>query len=457
MMLLSEAAKAIKGRLLGTDIAFEAVASDSRAIGQGDLFVALQGERFDGHDFVLPCFAAGANAAMVSRRVADAGPQLLVDDTRTGLRELAHYWRGKFDITVAAVTGSNGKTTVKEMLSSILAARAGSDDAVLATKGNLNNDIGVPLTLLRLRASHRYAVVEMGMNHAGEIALLTRIAEPTVALINNAHAAHLEGLGSVEAVANAKGEIFQGLASGGTAVINADDDFAPLWRELAAPHKVLTFGLKQAADVSADYLQRSDSTMMKLQAPQGTVLIMLPLVGLHNVHNALAAATVALAMQVPLADIAAGLQRFSGVKGRLQSKAGRKGATIIDDTYNANPASVTAAIYVLGNCPGKRILVLGDMGELGEQAAACHREVGGSAKKAGIDVLMALGELSAEAVQAFGAGAQHFTSVEALVAELEPLLGSGTTVMVKGSRFMRMERIVALLIADREKENNYAA
>ena len=457
MLLLSEAAKATSGQLLGEDVAFDAVTSDSRAIRAGDLFVALPGERFDGHDFVADCFKAGASAAMVAREVPGGGPQLLVEDTRAGLRALAGYWRRKFDLPVVAVTGSNGKTTVKEMLASILAAAAGSADAVLATRGNLNNDIGVPLTLLRMRADQRYAVVEMGMNHPGEIAVLTRIARPTVAIITNAQPAHLEGLGSVEEVANAKAEIFQGLAAYGTAVINADDVFAPMWLHAAAPRKVLTFGLNQSADVSAEYFQREDCILLRLQTPQGLAQIRLPVLGRHNVYNAMAAAAAALAMLVPLPQIIAGLESFSGVKGRQQRKAGKGGATIIDDTYNANPASVSAAINVLAAQRGKRILVLGDMGELGEQAERRHTDAGDNAMRAGIDRLMTLGELTARSAQAFGAGATHYASIEELVAALKPELGPDTTVLVKGSRFMRMERVVALLTEDQERSDEHAA
>jgi len=449
-MALSQAALAVQGRLIGADAMFHAVTTDSRKAAAGDLFVALRGERFDGHDFVAQCLAQGAVAAMVEREVSADAPQVVVADTRLGLGDLAAHWRGKFDIPLAAVTGSNGKTTVKEMLAAILRV-AGGADSVLATEGNLNNDIGLPLTLLKLREQHRYAVAEMGMNHVGEIAYLTHIAKPTVALINNAQPAHLAGLGSVEAVARAKGEIFAGLAADGTAVINADDAYAALWRQLAAPHRVLTFGLEQPADVSAEYQLQADGSVLQLKTPQGNAPVRLAVAGLHNVRNALAAAAAALAMGVPLPTIAAGLEHFSGVKGRLQRKEGLGGCVVIDDSYNANPASMRAAIDVLAAVPGNRILVLGDMGELGDEAGRLHLEIGARAKAAGIDALFTLGDLSRHMAEAFGAGAQHFdtrdsNALQALVAALQPCLRPQTSVLVKGSRFMRMERVVEAIM-----------
>jgi UDP-N-acetylmuramoyl-tripeptide--D-alanyl-D-alanine ligase len=444
MMPLSEAVRATKGSLIGGDATFHAVTTDSRKVATGDLFIALKGEHFDGHDFVAPCFERGAAAAMVSRPLAIDKPLLQVADTRLGLGDLAAYWRGKFGIPLAAVTGSNGKTTVKEMLASILRAASG-EEAVLATEGNLNNDIGLPLTLLKLRENHRYAVAEMGMNHPGEIAYLTRIAQPTVALINNAGAAHLEGLGSVEAVARAKGEIFLGLGADGVAVINADDAAAVLWKQLAGARRVLTFGLDRPADVSADYVLEPEGSWLQLKTADKEIEFSLAVPGLHNLRNAMAAAAAALAMSVPLNTIAVGLAAFGGVRGRLQIKPGCCGAVIVDDTYNANPASMRAAIGVLAHMPGRKIFVMGDMGELGKDAPSLHAEIGAAARDAGIDAMCALGELSLHAVAAFGSGARHFESAEALGAALRGELQSGTTVLVKGSRFMRMERVVNLL------------
>lgn len=454
MMTLAEAALATQGAVHGADVRFNSVTTDSRKVSAGDLFVALRGEHFDGHEFVMQCFDSGAVAAMVDGQSAistrrSPKPLLEVPDTRRGLGDLAAHWRNRFTIPLAAVTGSNGKTTVKEMLASIL--RAASDtESVLATEGNLNNDIGLPLTLLKLRAGHRYAVAEMGMNHPGEIAYLTRIAKPTVALVNNAGAAHLQGLGSVEAVARAKGEIFSGLNTDGVAVINADDAFAPLWRELAVPHKVLTFGLEQATDISADYVLNADGIEFALRTPEGGASVRLSVPGLHNLRNALAASAAALAMHVPLETIVAGLQAFGGVKGRLQRKAGCCGSVLIDDTYNANPASMRAAIGVLAAMSGKRIFIMGDMGELGGDAAALHRAIGVEAKAAGVDALYAIGSLSAGAVAGFGAGATQCESVEGLAEAVRKQLGVGVTALVKGSRFMRMERVVEALM---EKEN----
>ncbi len=451
MMTLSQAAIAVRGKVLGADVSFDAVSTDSRNIRAGDLFIALRGERFDGHEFVADCHQRGAVAAVVSVPVEGAGPQLLVEDTRIALGKLAADWRARFAIPLAAVTGSNGKTTVKEMLAAILRAAAGSESAVLATEGNLNNDIGLPMTLLKLREGHRYAVAEMGMNHAGEIAYLTRIGRPSVALINNALAAHLEGLGSVEGVARAKGEIFEGLADDGVAIINADDPHAPLWRSLAKGRRIQTFGLDQTADVSASYQLHADSSDIRITTPMGPVQVRLPAAGLHNVRNALAATAAALAMGVSLEAVATGLQGFGGAKGRLQRKPGLSGCTVIDDTYNANPASMRAAIDVLAACPGHRVLVIGDMGELGANAREMHEEIGRYAAEARLDGVMTLGEMSP------AYGGMHFDRPESLVAELKKQLDTNTTVLVKGSRFMRMERVVALITDNLPQEARHAA
>jgi UDP-N-acetylmuramoyl-tripeptide--D-alanyl-D-alanine ligase len=408
------------------------------------LFVALKGERFDGHDYVKQVMEQGAVAALVERRDPAWGdfPLLVVKDARLALGELAGHWRSRFTIPVVALTGSSGKTTVKEMIAAILRAQTGVADQVLATKGNLNNDIGMPLTLLGLRDTHRYAVIEMGMNHPGEIAYLSRIARPDVALIINAQAAHLAGLGTVEAVARAKGEIFQGLAAHGTAVINADDPHAALWQELAAGHPIIRFGLKQQAEVSASFKLQPFGSAIEMVTPAGKFAVALPVPGEHNVRNALAAAAVAQALGVDNATVAAGLAKVASVKGRLLKNPCLHGATMIDDTYNANPGSVRAAIAVLAGMPGKKVLVLGDMGELGENARALHAEIGAAAKAAGIDLLFTLGDLSAAAAQAFGEGGRHFEYIEDLLHDIENLLAPEVTVLVKGSRFMRMERVI---------------
>jgi len=458
MMRLSQAAQALEVPFAGRDVEFTAVSIDSRAIRHGDLFVALKGERFDGHAFVAQAAAAGASAAMVEKagsRIEDRGsggqiPLLVVDDTLQALGSLAWYWRRQFDIPLVALTGSNGKTTVKEMLASILreACKAfqspvlDPQSCVLATRGNLNNHIGVPLTLLELRREHRYAVIEMGMNHAGEISYITRLAEPDVALINNAGLAHIEFLGSTAAIARAKGEIFEGLKADGVAVINADERYASLWRELAAGRKQLEFGLEARAAVSESYRIHGLDSEIVLKTPLGGASAVVRAPGLHNVRNALAASAAATALRVPVATVAAGLARFPGVKSRLQRKSCLHGATLIDDSYNANPDSMRAAIAVLARMTGTKLLVLGDMGELGTQSAALHAEAGAFARESGIDRLFTLGELSAPASQAFGANARHFRRIEDLLAEIENMLAPGVTVLVKGSRFMRMERVV---------------
>ncbi|MEO8440998.1 MAG: UDP-N-acetylmuramoyl-tripeptide--D-alanyl-D-alanine ligase [Betaproteobacteria bacterium] len=449
MMRISQAARALGAQYSGDDAEFCAVCTDSRAVKPGDLFVALKGERYDAHAFLAKAGAAGAAGLLVEQPSDVDLPQIVVDDTTRALGRLGNYWRRQFDIPLIAVTGSNGKTTVKEMLASILrqvvnADTRGEDSAagVLATRGNLNNHIGVPLTLLELRREHRYAVIEMGMNHAGEISYITRMAEPSVAVINNAGVAHMENLGSAEAIARAKGEIFEGLKPGGTAVINADDPYAPLWRAAAAHARQLDFALEAQAAVTATYEIRELASEIVLKTPLGTAQAVVPAPGLHNVRNALAASAAATALEVPPAAVAAGLAHFGGSKRRLERKRGPHGATLIDDTYNANPDSMRAAITVLARAPGKKLLVIGDMGELGPDAVAMHAQVGEFARAAGIGTLFTLGEFSAHATRAFGAGARHFERIEDLLAEIKNLLAPDVTMLVKGSRFMQMERVI---------------
>jgi UDP-N-acetylmuramoyl-tripeptide--D-alanyl-D-alanine ligase len=358
---------------------------------------------------------------------------------------------------LVALTGSSGKTTVKEMLASILRVAAGgglADDVVLATRGNLNNDIGMPLMLLELADHHRYAVIEMGMNHAGEIRYLARLADPDVALVTNAGHAHIEFLGSQEAIARAKGEIFEGLGPAGTAVINADDQYASLWRELASGKPRVEFGLEKPAAVTGSYRLHEVESDIVLKTPAGEAATRLSAPGVHNVRNALAAAATAVALDIPVSVIAAGLERFSGIKGRLQIKPANKGAVLIDDTYNANPESVRAAIDVLARALGVRIFVFGDMGELGPDAAQLHAEVGAHARDAGIDRMMTLGQHSAQAARAFGAGAIHYNRIEVLLSDLANALASRVTVLVKGSRFMRMERVVEACVDSREERGD---
>jgi UDP-N-acetylmuramoyl-tripeptide--D-alanyl-D-alanine ligase len=438
MMSLAIAADALKGTLAGRDVTFTGVATDTRNLHPGDLFVALVGPRFDGHNFLADAIGAGAVGALVSQRVETTLPCVQVADTRLALGQLAGFWRGQFKVPVIAVTGSNGKTTVKQMIGAMLAATGPG----CVTRGNLNNDIGMPLTLLGLRATDRYAVLEMGMNHKGEIEYLSRIACPTIALINNAAEAHLEGLGSVSDVARAKGEIFTGLAADGVAVINADDAFAGLWRGLAQPRQVITFGMERPAAVSASCELDGRGSVINLKTPQGDIQMRLPMLGRHNVMNALAASAASLAAGASLAQIRAGLEKLEAVSGRLELKPGISGAHIIDDTYNANPGSLAAGMQVLKEFGGERTLVLGDMAELGEAAAGIHRRVGELARRIGINRLFAIGDQSRLAVESFGRGGRHFKNHDALVEALVDCLHGDMTVLVKGSRVMKMEKIV---------------
>jgi UDP-N-acetylmuramoyl-tripeptide--D-alanyl-D-alanine ligase len=415
------------------------VSTDSRSVGRGELFVALRGERFDGHEFLAAAAAQGAAAAMVDHdyRGPFPLPVVIVADTKRGLGELARQWRARFSPVLIAVTGSNGKTTVKEMLAAVLRQHAGT--AVLATTGNLNNDIGVPLTLLRLRAAHRYCAIELGMNHRGEIGYLAALAAPTIALVNNAQREHLEFMGSVEEVADENSSVYDALPEAGTAIVNADDPQAAYFRRRAGQRPVVDFGLELGA-VRGGYALKGLSSELRLRTPQGEASATLSIPGLHNVRNALAAAACAHAAQIPPATIAAGLTAFRPYTGRLQVKQGRGGITVIDDSYNANPDSVRAAIDVLATCAAPTALVLGDMGEVGPRGPEFHREIGAYARSRNITRLLALGEAAAHAVEAFGKGAEHFGDVAALAAAID-----ARTVLVKGSRFMRMERVVAAL------------
>jgi len=443
MMRLSEAAAMLGVPFNGPDAEVQRVSTDSRSIQPGDLFIALRGEKFDGGAFAAQALQQGAAGVVLNAGQAPGITDAIrVDDTRLALGRLGAAWRTRFRLPVVAITGSNGKTTVKEMLAAILRVEAGSDAAVLHTEGNLNNDIGLPLMLLRLRESHQFAVLEMGMNHVGEIDCLTRLARPDVAVVNNAMTAHIGFLGSVEAIARAKGEIFNGLSGAGIAVFNADDPHAGVWREMNVRRSVIDFGLKQPAAVRGRYESTGFGAALTLTLPNATLDIGLRVPGEHNVMNALAAAAAAFTLDVSYRSIVAGLSGFTGVKGRLQKKTALYGSTFIDDTYNANPDSVKAALAVLAQQPGKKILVLGDMGELGSDAAAMHAQIGKAARITGIDRLLALGELTKETVGAFGPGAMHFERIQELLAELENELTADTTVLVKGSRFMQMERVV---------------
>ena len=446
MMNLSEAARLLGGRMSGAEARFGGVSTDTRTLRPADLFVALRGERYDGHGFLKSAAEAKAAAAVVDRAYAGEFPLpvAIVEDTRLALGDLARHWRSRFSPALIAVTGSNGKTTVKEMLASILRTHAG-EAAVLATSGNLNNDIGLPLTLLRMRQAHRWCAIELGMNHKGEIAHLAAIAQPTVALVNNAQREHLEFMRSVEEVAAENASVYEALAADGVAVVNADDAHAAYFRARAGKRRVVDFGIQERASVSARCTLHPLTSEMLLETPVGEAQAALAIPGLHNVRNALAAAACAVAAGIGADAIGRGLTAFRPYTGRLQVKQARGGATLIDDTYNANPDSVRAAIDVLAACPGPTVLVLGDMGEVGEHGREFHREVGAYARSKGISSLLALGEATRHAVEAFGPGARHFGSVEELVPQI-----AAKTILVKGSRFMKMERVVAALTGTAE-------
>lgn len=441
MTTLRQVADWTGGRLVGDGtIAFARVHTDTRTLQAGDLFVALRGERFDANDFLADARAKGAVAALAHPGRLPAGAAgVEVDDTRIALGRLAQAWRRQFKLPLVAVTGSNGKTTVTQMVASIL--RAWQPDHHLATEGNLNNDIGLPLTLLRLRAAHRVAVIELGMNHPGEIAYLADIARPTVALVNNAQREHQEFMATVEAVARENGSVFGALDTNGTAVFPAGDEWSPIWTQLAGGRACLAFGdAGSGADLvlaGSEWLQ--GRWTVRAETPAGPLDFRLHIAGRHNVRNALAAAACALAAGAPLAAIAAGLEAFEPVKGRSRALAvgiGGRVLTVVDDTYNANPDSVRAAIDVLAELPAPRLLVLGDMGEVGDQGPQFHEEVGRYARERGIDRVFTLGELSRHA------GAEHFDAIEPLQAAVVAQLPKVESVLVKGSRFMRMERVV---------------
>lgn len=432
-------------------IAIGRVHSDTRSLQPGDLFVALRGDRFDGHDYLAQARAAGASAALAERGLADDGmPGLHVADSLIGLQQLASAWRRQFvALPLIAVTGSNGKTTVTQMTASILRAWLG--ESALATTGNLNNHIGVPLTLLRLRATHAAAVVELGMNHAGEIALLAHLAQPTVALVNNAQREHQEFMATVEAVARENGAVIDALPAGGTVVVPADDAYTPLWRQMAQARRVLSFSDAGDADLTATGTWQGAAWSLTLHTPAGDIATTLHQAGRHNLRNALAAAACALAAGAPATAIAQGLADFRPVSGRSQTKAltlAGRAVTLIDDSYNANPDSVLAAIAVLAGLPGPRWLVLGDMGEVGQEGPRFHAEVGAAARAAGIEHFWAAGVLCAHA----GAD-RHFGTVAELLQALPAGRPAAASVLVKGSRFMKMEQVVQAF----EKEAAHAA
>jgi len=447
---LSELQQPLAGSLRGDDVSFDAVSTDTRSIVAGDLFVALQGPSFDGHEFLAVAAERGACAAMVSRH--DQGPlaAIQVADTQVALGQLAALNRSLFTGKLVGITGSNGKTTVKNMLAAIL-RQVGP---TLATAGNLNNEIGLPLTLLQLQAGHEYAVIEMGAARAGDIQYLCGLAKPAVSVLLNALPAHLEGFGDVAGVARAKGEIFSGLAAGGIAVINADSQFAPLWREQAGAASRIEFGFSEASAVTArGIIDRGlQGSSFQLLTAQGEVTVNLALPGRHNILNAVAAAAAAIALGIELAVIAGGLSRAQAEAGRLNAALAPGGALVIDDAYNANPGSVRAAIDLLASCEGRRILVLGTMAELGRDSMQLHRQIGEYAARSGIEELWLTGAETTATAAGFGPGAVHCVDRDDLVFRLQGRFSEGEVVLVKGSRSVGMEAVVTALLGRKSGE-----
>ncbi len=441
---LAHIAKQLNLPLPSQDIDFYGMSSDTRTLQANNLYVAIRGENFDGHTFVAEAAKKGAAAVLVSSPVNHPIPQLVVPDTILALGKIAALWRDQFTLPLIGLTGSNGKTTLKNMISAILRAACHNQaEQVLATEGNLNNHIGVPLNLVRLNAQHRYAVIEMGMNHFGEIDYLTKLAKPTVAIITNAAESHLEGVHNIEGVAKAKGEIFSGLDLQGTAILNRDDAYYEYWLQLIGQRKHLSFGFENTADVTTRF---QDNQPLLIKTPQGEISISLSLLGKHNALNALAATAAALAVGIPLEFVKKGLENVQAAPGRMRQYTLANQIRIIDDTYNANPFSLKAAVHTLATYHGTKILVLGDMKELGTDAQALHFSAGEYIRAAGVDYLFTLGNLSAATTENFGKNGFHFTERDALVAALLPHLKNNTTILVKGSRSMQMEKVLAKLI-----------
>ena len=459
MGTLTMAAVAVQGTLTGTDRTFDAVSTDTRKLQPGELFFALRGEHFDAATFIDDAARIGAAGAVVDCRQAGDLPQIEVADTRDALGALARVWRTRFHVPLVAVTGSNGKTTCKEMLASILraaydnAVTSDSESIVLVTDGNLNNEIGLPITVLKLRDHHRVSVCEMGASHPGDIAYLANIAAPTIGVVTNAGAAHLEGFGSEAVVAATKGELFEALGEGGIAVINRDDSNYPLWCSFASPADQVTFGLHEDADYRASGIEEqvadaSCTLAFDMHMPDGTIQITLPMAGRHNVRNALAAAAAARAVGVSIEAVQTGLAGVQNIAGRLQAVKGPRGMRVFDDSYNANPVSVHAAIEFLADRPGETWLVLGDMAELGPDSARLHRAVGVRARQSGITRLFCLGTEAREAAGEFGAGALVFDAIDALREVMRDDAHPGVTALVKGSRCMGLDRLVASIRVD---------
>ncbi len=446
-MMLSDCAECVRGQLVGDDVEVSSVSIDTRAIQPGQLYVAIKGHNFDGNDFVDKAEQSGASAAIVHKGVTSSIPHIVVDDTRLALAELAGAWRKKASVPVVGITGSNGKTTVKEMVAAILSVNGNT----LFTQGNLNNDIGVPLTLLRLNEQHRYAVIEMGANHPGEIEYTSRYAQADVAIITNVGAAHIEGFGSVDGVAKAKGEIIQTLKQDGVAVINRDDKYFDYWKSVAGDRKIISFGLDDSADVTAraaktEIINNEFATTFELMTAQGATTVKLKLAGQHNVVNALAATAACLALGISLEQIKQGLESVKPVTGRLQPLVSRLGNIVIDDTYNANPASLKAGLDVLASCAGKPWLVLGAFGELGSESPKIHEQMGELIKSSGVVRLLATGSDARNTVKVFGKGATFFETQDDLIEALKQELKGDEAILVKGSRAQRMENVVATLV-----------
>jgi UDP-N-acetylmuramoyl-tripeptide--D-alanyl-D-alanine ligase len=453
MGTLTMVAESVKGYLVGADRAFDSVSTDTRTLQPGQLFFALHGENFDAATFVGEAERRGAAGAVVEQRQSCDLSQVEVSDARRALGQWGKSWRARFSISVIAVTGSNGKTTVKEMIASILAQELGDRAELLVTEGNLNNEIGLPLTVLKLCDRHRIAVLEMGASHPKEIAYLADIAAPGIGVVTNAGVAHLEGFGSEEAVAAAKGELFESLSAGGIAIINRDDRFFDTWRSLAGQATVNSFGLDDAADFRASDIQETvagEQSELKFDIRSGddTVQVRLPMAGAHNVRNALAATAAARAAGASWDAVRRGLAAMDNVSGRLRAVPGSGGATIYDDSYNANPGSVGAAIDFLAAHTGQTWLVLGDMAELGPESLQLHREIGTEARKKGVSRLFCVGEQSRAAAEGFGKEARWFTDIQSLADTIMAMPKDGVTILMKGSRCMGLEKLVAILQHD---------
>lgn len=451
-MSLSAVRSAVKGRHYGPDAHFSRVSTDTRTLRANDLYVALVGETFDGNDFTQQAFAKGACAAVVNDPIPGDWPVLCVADTTQALGEIARLNRLQSTARIVAITGSQGKTTVKEITGSIL----GVNHSVLVTKANFNNHVGVPLTLLELDASHDRAVIELGASGLGEIAYTVRMTMPHVAVITNAAATHIEGFGDLQGVVTTKGEIIDGLSADGVAVLNADDSNVPAWKARAAGKKVVTFSVRAGAN-EADYraadivLDIGAGVAFTLCTPLGELPVTIGLSGLHNVANAVAAAAASMEAGATLAEVKQGFALVKPVPGRLNILKGPSGSVLIDDSYNASPSSFRAAIDVLAGYRGTRVLIVGDMGELGEQSESAHRELGEYARAQGIDSLWSTGKLSALASEAFGNGGEHFVEQNQLVVKALATLGEGFVALVKGSRSAAMDKVVQKLLAHENK------